>query len=113
MIIDDFLEDFKTYTLKTKTSQRNEIWQVSTSTSATSSIVWLVVKLKNPREISGTFKKIVSEYAFYSKQNYSIKNLDIISDWINDFEVIESVMTTWLWWDSEDKANIVYLQLIK
>lgn len=113
MILNNFLEDFKTYTLKKKISERNAIGQVSWVFESTEDIYWIIIKLRNPKEIQWTFNKIISEFACYTKNIYIIKKGDLISDWEDDFEVIDWVKSTWLWWDSNDVIKLYYLQLTK
>ena len=112
-MIDNFADDLKTYTLHSKKTQRSDIWQTSRVEDTTSDFIWIIVRLKIPREIPWTLNKIISDYACYTKTNYLSEKWDVIADWSNQYEVIEMQNITWLWWNVDDTVNIHYLQLIK
>lgn len=86
-MIEHFRSDFKTYTKKTVSSTKSSIWQPQESYTD-SSIVWIIVNLRRPREIGGTFAKQVSEYVLYSDTTQVSKRWDLIVDWDSTYSVI-------------------------
>lgn len=114
MIIENFLDDMRDFSLVANTASVSGIWEVSKSNTTTTTIKWLLFRDNKGKDVMKTIKGQVSvvqtTHKLYCKADVSAQREWFITEWSAKYEIVDINPGYFFWELDHQTLYLVKLQ---